>query len=142
MRTVFRAPALACVTNDAPPPPVRLKRETPSSAGCQPTGGCGEPARLHDPLLRQHLKLGHQAKYVDDYGMPQWLRQLDHLGVAALGRRAFSWAGTSSTISGCGTGTSWRPRSATSFSIPRECVTTVPLTSELAAESESLNAHV
>lgn len=78
VRTVFRAPASACVTND-----VCLRLIADGDAAMRKIrtdrGLAGNGNRLTAAGLRQLLEFTFKAEYAYDYGMPQWVARLDHL---------------------------------------------------------------
>jgi len=75
VRTVFRAPASACVSDDVC---LRLIGDGSSAlrriATDRGIGGTGARARFSRALLEFSFK----AEYAYDYGMPQWLARTDH----------------------------------------------------------------
>lgn len=78
VRTVFRAPASACVNDDVC---LRLISDGDAVLGKIRTdrGLAGNGNRLTAAGLRQILEFTFKAEYAYDYGMPQWVARLDHL---------------------------------------------------------------
>ncbi len=87
VRTVFRAPASACVTNDVC---LRLIEEGDPILSRLPTDrGLVRDGSIPAALRRQWLELEFKAEYAYDYGMPQWLAQLDRLAAPLRPERLF-----------------------------------------------------
>ncbi|MBZ5623493.1 MAG: hypothetical protein LAQ69_32935 [Acidobacteriia bacterium] len=78
VRTVFRAPASACVNDDVC---LRLISDGDAVLGKIRTdrGLAGNGNRLTAAGLRQILEFTFKAEYAYDYGMPQFVARLDHL---------------------------------------------------------------
>lgn len=78
VRTVFRAPESACVSNDVC---LRLIAEGDASLLQVRTdrGLAGNHGHLAGDLSRGLLDFTFKAEYAFDYGMPQWVAQIDHL---------------------------------------------------------------
>ena len=78
VRTVFRAPASACVNNDVC---LRLIADGDATLSKIRTdrGLAGNGNRLTAAGLRQILEFTFKAEYAYDYGMPQWVARMDHL---------------------------------------------------------------
>ena len=78
VRTVFRAPDSACASND-----VCLRLIADGSATLRgittDRGVAGNRGPLVAALWRSYLEFTFKAEYAYDYGMPQWLTQIDHL---------------------------------------------------------------
>jgi asparagine synthase (glutamine-hydrolysing) len=76
VRTVFRAPAAACATDEVC---LRLIADGSRALSRIPTdrgiGGNGNSSRTSRALLEFSFK----AEYAYDYGMPQWLARADHV---------------------------------------------------------------
>jgi len=78
VQTVFRAPQSACVNNDVC---LRLIAEGDASLLQIRTdrGHAGNQGPLATEILRGLLEFAAKAEYAYDYGMPQWVAQIDHL---------------------------------------------------------------
>jgi asparagine synthase (glutamine-hydrolysing) len=78
VQTVFRAPKSACVNNDLC---LRLIAEgDPSLLQFRTDRGlAGSQGRLAAEISRGLLEFTFKAEYAYDYGMPQWVAQIDHL---------------------------------------------------------------
>jgi asparagine synthase (glutamine-hydrolysing) len=76
VQTAFRAPR----TNRNDDVRLRLIREgSPTLAGLRTDRGLAAvPNRLVSALKRKYLEFTFKAEYAYDYGMPQWVAQLDH----------------------------------------------------------------
>jgi asparagine synthase (glutamine-hydrolysing) len=78
VRTVFHAPASACVNND-----VCLRLIADGNAALRriwtDRGLAGDQAQLPRGILRGLLEFTFRAEHVYDYGMPQWAARVDHL---------------------------------------------------------------
>jgi asparagine synthase (glutamine-hydrolysing) len=77
VRTVFRAPESACVNND-----VCLRLIADGDAALRQIrtdrGLAGGPGRLSSAAVRNLQEFTFKAEYAYDYGMPQWVAQIDH----------------------------------------------------------------
>ena len=78
VRTVFRAPRSASANNDLR---VRLIGDGNSALQWIRTdrGFGGRPRQILAAVSRGFLEFTFKAEYAYDYGMPQWLAQIDHL---------------------------------------------------------------
>jgi asparagine synthase (glutamine-hydrolysing) len=78
VQTVFRAPQSACVNNDVC---LRLIAEGDASLLQIRTdrGHAGNQGPLTTKISRGLLEFAAKAEYAYDYGMPQWVAQIDHL---------------------------------------------------------------
>jgi asparagine synthase (glutamine-hydrolysing) len=78
VRTVFRAPESACVSDD-----VCLRLIADGNAALRrirtDRGLAGDGGRLPAAVLRGFLEFTFKAEYAYDYGMPQWVARIDHL---------------------------------------------------------------
>lgn len=78
VRTVFRAPESACVSDD-----VCLRLIADGNAALRrirtDRGLAGDQGRLPAAVLRGFLEFTFKAEYAYDYGMPQWVARIDHL---------------------------------------------------------------
>jgi len=78
VRTVFRAPESACASDD-----ICLQLIADGSAALRrirtDRGVGGGPGRLSAAASRTLLEFLFKAEYGYDYGMPQWVAQIDHL---------------------------------------------------------------
>lgn len=75
IRTVFRAPRAGRGEDVR----LRLIREgSPALARLRTDRGLGGPNFLTSALARAYLEFTFKAEYAYDYGMPQWIAQLDH----------------------------------------------------------------
>ena len=90
VRTVFRAPASACVNNDVC---LRLIADGDATLSRIRTdrGLAGSGNRLTAAGLRQILEFTFKAEYAYDYGMPQWVARMDHLVAPFRPRAAVPW---------------------------------------------------
>jgi asparagine synthase (glutamine-hydrolysing) len=78
VRTVFRAPEASCVNNavclrliaDGDPSLMQIRTDR---------GLAGKQGRLASAISREMLEFTVKAEYAYDYGMPQWVAQIDHL---------------------------------------------------------------
>jgi asparagine synthase (glutamine-hydrolysing) len=77
VQTVFRAPESACMNNDVC---LRLIAEGDASLLQIRTdrGYAGNQGRLATKISRGLLEFAAKAEYAYDYGMPQWMAQIDH----------------------------------------------------------------
>jgi asparagine synthase (glutamine-hydrolysing) len=78
VRTVFRAPGAACLSNEVS---LRLIADRDERLGRIPTdrGIGGTRGRLLERLSHGFLEFLFKAEYAYDYGMPQALARVDHL---------------------------------------------------------------
>jgi asparagine synthase (glutamine-hydrolysing) len=78
VRTVFRAPDVACESND-----VCLRLIADGDANLRrirtDMGVGGNHGRVPAAVTRQYLKFTVKAEYAYDYGMPEWVARIDHL---------------------------------------------------------------
>lgn len=77
VRTVFRAPPSALTSNDVS---LRLITDGDSSLKRIRTdrGLAGSQSRLQAAITRNVLEFTFKSEYAYDYGMPQWVAQIDH----------------------------------------------------------------
>jgi asparagine synthase (glutamine-hydrolysing) len=77
VQTVFRAPESSCMNNDVC---LRLIAEGDASLLQIRTdrGYAGNQGRLATEISRGLLEFAAKAEYAYDYGMPQWMAQIDH----------------------------------------------------------------
>jgi asparagine synthase (glutamine-hydrolysing) len=74
VKTVYRAPGSVAVNAEAR---LRLIREgSPALANLRTDRGVG---RLNNGITRAVLEFSFKAEYAYDYGMPQWVAQIDHM---------------------------------------------------------------
>jgi asparagine synthase (glutamine-hydrolysing) len=78
VKTVFRAPTSATLSNETS---LRLIEDGNSSLRRIRTdfGVAAESGIVPASLVRQYMTFTFKAEYAYDYGMPQWLAQIDHL---------------------------------------------------------------
>jgi asparagine synthase (glutamine-hydrolysing) len=93
VRTAFRAPDCSIVTssifedNDEC---TRLIAEgSPALRELRTDRALGSPRNLSTAILRRYLEFTFKAEYAYDYGMPQWVAQVDHLFSAFHFERLF-----------------------------------------------------
>jgi asparagine synthase (glutamine-hydrolysing) len=103
VRALFRAPASTLANNDLR---VRLIEDgSPDLRKIRTDlGFAGGGGRLAEEMSRRFHRFTMSTEYAYDYGMPQWLAQIDHRRQPSASNGSF-WVGTNSPISGCGIGT-------------------------------------
>ena len=83
VRTTFRAPDSSIVTSsifEDNDDCVRLIAEgSPELRKLRTDRALGSPPNLSTAILRRYLEFTFKAEYAYDYGMPQWVAQVDHL---------------------------------------------------------------
>jgi asparagine synthase (glutamine-hydrolysing) len=76
VQTIFREPKLARLNGDIR---LRLIRDgSPTLAAFRTDRGVGGSNRLASAFSRAYLEFTFKAEYAYDYGMPQWVSQVDH----------------------------------------------------------------
>jgi asparagine synthase (glutamine-hydrolysing) len=77
VKTIYRAPGSVAANEDAR---MRLIRDgNPALAMLRTDRGIGGRSKVGAAISRAHLEFTFKAEYAYDYGMPQWVAQVDHM---------------------------------------------------------------